>query len=258
MATTPTDPPRGVPGDAIDSLYQGRLEEFTAKRNELAKSLRSDRNAEAADWVKGLQKPSRAAWLVNQLSVRKRNEIARLLEAGKQLRAAQEEMLAGAADRAKLREAARHEQETIDSLLRTAEAIGREHGVGAQILTRVGETLQAASSDTEVARAIERGRLTREQRAAGIGLVGPVTAARAKGKGARAKQREEKERRERQQQARRRAATEKKLAAAERKLERERARLERARVAVEEAEERVRNAELDLHAARRGLDQGQS
>ena len=47
--------------------------------------------------------------------------------------------------------------------------------MGAQILTRVGETLQAASSDPEVTEAIERGRLSREQRAASIGLVGPAT-----------------------------------------------------------------------------------
>src|SRR5262249_56645825 len=105
----------------------------------------------------------------------------------------------------------------------------REHGVGAQVLTRVGETLQAASSDPDVAESIEAGRLTREQRASGIGLVGPATPAKAKGKGARAKDREARERRERQQLARRRAAGEKKLAAAERKLEQERSKLERAK-----------------------------
>src|SRR5215207_6847504 len=148
----------------------------------------SDGETEAADWVKGLTKPSRAAWLVNQLSVRKSDEIAELLEAGRELRAAQEEMLAGSADRDKLREAARGEQRTVDSLLRTAEALGREHSVGQQILTKVGETLQAASSDPEVAEAIELGRLTREQRAAGVGLVGPATPTKPKGKGARAKE----------------------------------------------------------------------
>jgi hypothetical protein len=255
MSTTPTDPWPAVPDDALGSLYQGRLEEFTAKRNELAKSLRSDGEAEAADWVKRLQKPTRAAWLVNQLSVRKRKEIARLLEAGKQLRAAQEEMLAGAADRAKLREAAQREQQTIDSLVRTAEAYGREHGVGAQILTRVGETLQAASSDPQVAEAIERGRITREQRAASIGLVGSATPAAPRSKGARAKQREETERRARRELAKRRQAAERKLAAAEKRFERERSKLERAREAVEEVEGRVHEAQRDVHAARRGLDE---
>src|SRR4029077_10878498 len=101
---------------------------------------------------------SRAAWLVNQLSVRKADEIAELLERGREVRAAQEEMLAGSTDRDKLREAAQGEQRTVDSLTRAAEVIGAEHGVGAQILTRVGETLQAAAGDPEVAEGMGGGR----------------------------------------------------------------------------------------------------
>jgi hypothetical protein len=249
------DPPKAVPEDALDRLFHGPLEEFTSARNELAKSLRSDGEAEAADWVKSLRKPSRGAWLVNQLATRKADQVRGLLEVGEELRAAQEEMLAGATDRDKLREAARREQEAVDSLLRTADAIGREHGVGAQILTRVGETLQAASSDPEVAEAIEAGRLIREQRAASVGLIGPAAPAAPKGKTARAKGKEERERRTRQQQAKRRKEAERKLATAERRLERERAQLERASEAVEQAESRVHEAELDANAARRALDE---
>jgi hypothetical protein len=132
-------------------------------------------------------------------------------------------MLAGATDRDKLREAARREQETIDSLLATAEAIGREHGVGQQILIRVGETFQAASSDPGVAEAIRLGRLAKEQGAASIGLVGPSAPAKpAKGK---LKDRDAAESRARRQQAKRRQA----------------------------AERRVHEAELDANAARREL-----
>jgi hypothetical protein len=253
VVTTARHPPKGVPKEALDALYHGPLDEFTAGRNGLAKSLRSD-DAAAADWVKGLQKPSRAAWLVNQLAGRKPDEVATLLQVGGELRAAQEEMLAGSTDRAKLREAAKREQETIDSLLATAEAIGREHGVGAQILTRVGETLQAAAGDPEVAEAIEQGRLTREQRAASIGLVGPATPP-SQAKPKKDKDREAAERRTRQQEAKRRKGAERELAAAEKRLERERAALESAREKVEEAERRVHAAELDANAARRALEE---
>jgi hypothetical protein len=249
------NPPKGVPEKDLDGLFHGPLEEFTPTRNQLAKSLRSDGASEAADWVKGLGKPSRAAWLVNQLAVRKSNQIADLLETGRDLRAAQEEMLAGSTDREKLRETAHREQQVVDSLLRTAGAIGREHGVGAQILTRVGETLQAASSDPEVAEAIEAGRLTREQRAASIGLVGPATPAKPTRKDATAKDREAKDRRERQQTAKRRKEAERQLATAERKLERERDKLAKAQGAVEEAERRVHEAELDANSARRALEE---
>jgi len=255
MAATAMSPPKGVPGDQLDSLFHGPLEEFTGARNELAKSLRSDGNVEAADWVKGLTKPSRAAWLVNQLAVRRSDEITDLLGTGRVLQAAQEEMLAGSADRDKLREAARREQQIVDSLLGTAEAIGQEHGVGAQVLTRVGETLKAASSDPGVATAIAAGRLTKEQRAASIGLVGPSTPAAPKGKRAKAKERDAKERRERQQQAKRRKEAERRLATAERSLEREREKLAKARDSVDQAERRVHEAELDANAARRALEE---
>jgi hypothetical protein len=248
---TVESPPEGVPEKKLDELFHGPLEEFTSRRNELAKSLRSDGKAEAADWVKGLQKPSRAAWLVNQLSVRKPKEVARLLKVGKELRAAQEDMLSGSADRAKLREAGSAEQQAIDSLLQTADAIGREHGVGSQILARVEETLRAASSDPEVAEAIEKGRLVREQRASGIGMVGSVTP-RAAAKGG--KKDDGAERRAREQQAKRRKEAERKLAAAEKNLEREQGKLETARERVEEAEKSVHDAELDAHAARRELE----
>jgi hypothetical protein len=253
VEATVTRPPKGVPEEELDELFHGPLEEFTAARNELAKSLRADGDSETADWVKALQKPTRAAWLVNQLATRKADEVGQLLEVGGELRAAQEEMLAGSTDREKLRAVASREQEAIDSLVQTAEAIGREHGVGAQILTRVEETLRAAPSDPEVAEAIEKGRLVREQRAASIGLVGQATP-KAPARG-RAKERESAERRARQQQAKRRQAAERKLAAAEKRLERERAKLERAREAAEDAEEQVHKAELDAHAARRALDE---
>ena len=254
MEGTVESPPKGVPEKKLDELYHGPLEDFTSARNELAKSLRSDGNSKAADWVKGLQKPSRAAWLVNQLAVRKPKDVAGLLKVGKQLRAAQEDMLSGSADRAKLREAGSAEQKAVDSLLETAEAIGREHGVGAQVLTRVEETLRAAPSDPEVAEAIEKGRLIREQRASGIGMVGSVTP-RAPARGRKKDEREAEDRRSRQQQAKRRNQAERKLAAAEKKLEREQGKLATVRERVEEAEKSVHDAELDAHAARRALDE---
>jgi hypothetical protein len=248
----PTDPPSGVPEAKLDRLFHGPLEEFTPARNELAKSLRSDGNGEAADWVKGLKKPTRAAWLVNQLAARKPKDVAKLLKVGAELRRGQEEMLAGSADREALRKAARREQETVDSLVRTAEAIGREHKIGSAVLDRVTETLRAAAGDPEVARAIELGRLEREQRAVSIGLTGAVAPSPPKGR--RGKD-DAAERRARQETARRRKAAEREVAAAEKRLERAQAAVERARETLEEKEKAVRDAEHDLRATRRDLEQ---
>lgn len=251
--SSPIDPPAGVPAEELDRLFHGPLEEFTAGRNELAKSLRSDGKGEAADWVKGLKKPTRAAWLINQLAARKPKDVAKLLEVGGELRRGQEEMLAGSPDREALRKAARREQEAVDSLVRTAEAIGREHQVGSAILDRVTETLRAAAGDPDVARAIELGRLEREQRAVSIGLTGAVPPSPPR-KGKRAKD-EAAERRARQETARRRKAAEGKVAAAEKRLERAQAAVERARDTLKEKEKALRDAEHDLPGARGELEQ---
>jgi hypothetical protein len=246
------DPPKGVPAPQLNRLYSGPLERFTEARNELAKSLREAGNTDAADWVKALKKPTRAAWLINQLSARKRGAVRKLLDAGAELRRRQEELMAGSADRDELRKAADREQKAIASLLATAEALGREHKVGSQSLDRVGETLQAASSDPDVGRAIELGRLDRERRGIGLGLVGPGASAPAKGYDRKAKGAAE--RKAREQAAKRRKDAERKVAALEKTLQRRRTAVENARDTLEEREAWYREAVEDLKAAKRELE----
>jgi hypothetical protein len=244
----PTSPPKGV---SVDRLYSGPLEEFTPARNELAKELRGGGDAEAADWVKDLRKPTRAAWIVNQLAARRKKDIATLLKRSEELRAQQEALIGGSADSDRLRDAARAEQLAIDRLLETAREIGAEHGVGATVLDRVAETLQAASSDPDVAEAIRLGRLTREQRATSLGLVGPagpLPAAKPKREAEDAA-----ERKARSEAAKQRRAVERQATAAERRREREQAAVERARRELEERESRLGEAERELDAARQAL-----
>jgi hypothetical protein len=266
-----------VPEERLDALYHGPLEEFTAARNELAKELRADGKDEAAAWVKRLRKPTRAAWVVNQLRARRREDLADALERGEELRGLQEKLLAGKVDRDRLREAARAEQRAIESLMRTAEAIAREHGSGSQILDRVAETLQAAASDPGVAEAIDKGRLEREARATSLGLVGPASAAtttapRRKGEkearatkagkreAERAAKAERAEREARREAAKRRRAAERTLAAAEKRVERERGMVDRLREELAEREERIAAAEAEAERAReelKKLDEGE-
>jgi hypothetical protein len=259
MAAGPTEPPAGVPAEKLDELFHGPLEAFTSERNDLAKRLRADGEPEAAAWVKGLKKPTRAAWLVNQLSARKADDVAELLAAGEELREMQEQMLAGSADRDKLREAAAREREGVAGLLKAATALGAEHGAGGQVLDRVGETLQAAAGDPAVAEAIRLGRLTREQRASSLGLVGAATPAPARG-GKKGKGKGEDkaeaaaERRAAAEAAKRHKAAEREVAGAERKVERERAAVEKAREALAEREGRLDEAQDLLDGARRRLD----
>jgi DNA repair exonuclease SbcCD ATPase subunit len=247
--SNPLEPPAGVPEDQLDRLYHGPLEEFTAGRNALAKELRDQDEREAAGWAKALPKPTGAAWLVNQLVARKPREVKRLLEAASKLRELQGALLEGDVDQGRLRKAAAREREAAAALSETAQALGREHKVGPGILDRVAETLQAAAADPEVARAIELGRLAREQRATGFGaaVAAPAGAkpARKTGKADQA--------RERAAAEKRRKGAERKLAAAEKQVERRRAAVEKARGALESAEQELEQAEDERSKAEREL-----
>lgn len=240
----------GTVEESIGGLYSGPLEEFTPARNELASELRAGGDAETADRVKGLKKPTRAAWLVNQLSTRKPAETKKLLVLGSELRELQEKLLGGEVDRDKLRDAAQREQRAVEGLVNAAEAIGAEHDVGSQILDRVTETLQAASSDPELADRIEHGRVEREQRATSLGLVGPAgTAPRPKGKSKKDDD-EADNRRAEAEGARRRRAVKKRVASAEKSAERARGKVERARDELGQLEDALRDAEAELAEAK--------
>lgn len=79
-----------MPAPDIDSLYQGPLSEFTAARNELAK-----KSGKAGAEIKALEKPSMAAWGVNQLYWRERRTYEKLLRASERVRAAHQQAMRG-------------------------------------------------------------------------------------------------------------------------------------------------------------------
>ena len=80
---------------AAEQLYGLPPGDFTRARDAHAKELRGDGERDAANAVKALRKPTVAAWALNQLTRRRKKDLAALLSAGENLRAAQEELLAG-------------------------------------------------------------------------------------------------------------------------------------------------------------------
>ncbi|HEX5069106.1 MAG TPA: hypothetical protein VFV78_02735 [Vicinamibacterales bacterium] len=74
----------------IDRLFQLPLSEFTAARNELAKSAGSEGGA-----IRAMQKPSVPAWAVNQLYWRERKSYDALVRASERLRAAHTKAIGG-------------------------------------------------------------------------------------------------------------------------------------------------------------------
>jgi hypothetical protein len=158
--------------EAADELYGLPPGEFTRARDARAKEVRGDGDREAADAIKGLRKPTVAAWALNQLARRRAKDVERLVKAGEELRAAQDELLAGG-DRAAFQEAASRERELVADLSAGATAMASEEGErGSGLQEKIAGTLHAAALDEETADELRAGRLVREREAIG-GFGGP-------------------------------------------------------------------------------------
>ena len=240
----------------MDALYGLPLDEFTPSRDELAKELREAGEREQAAWVKQLPKPTAAAWLVNQLARTQRREARALIEAGDRLREAQEGVLAGRGSPDRLRAAAEDEGKAVRALLGRASGLLNREGRSPSpaSLEKVEQTLRAVTVDEQTRAAFEVGRLTREGRAAGLGLLGaeigdaPRDRKPAAGRSeerARAKRALEAAKAKLQQRRRAVASAERNLAKAQREAERSQRRLDEAAKKLE----RARADEADAGAA---------
>lgn len=235
----------------LDELYVGDFEGFVARRNALAKRLRADGDPEAAERVRGLKKPSRVAWAVNQVSAGGGKLRDELLDAGAGLRTAQEGLVAGSAGRDDLREAGGREQAAVEQALDAVRDMAAQAGaeLNDAAVERARKTLHAVALDEEVRGEFEAHRLTTEHEVAGLGGLGVLPAGAAppaarrrrldKLKAAEAKARELEEERER----------------AERAVETARAAAEEAKRDLEHATRSLERVAKDADAARRKADE---
>lgn len=161
--------------EQVDELYSLPPEEFTTRRNELAKELRSDGRRDEAEEVGRLAKPTLPAWVVNQLARSHRREVDLLLDAGHRLRRVQ---AGGRSTRDQLDDAVRSERDALQRLLAAAREILAERGSqsSSSVLERVSRTLRAASASDEGRELLARGRLTAELEASGFELLAPFAA----------------------------------------------------------------------------------
>jgi len=216
----------------VSELYGLPFDEFTAARNAAAKGA----PAELAPAVRRLPKPSMSAWAVNMLVRHRPKELARLLDLGEELRAAQAEL-----DAAALRSLGDQRARLVSAVARDGRAVAEElgHVVGDSVIREVEQTLQAAMVDSTAAEALRGGCLVRPLAADGVSpaeLDGAT--AIAPGRAPRPKRATAPDRSER----RRREAMER-LDAAERSAEEAAGELDAARRAVD-----------DQAVARRGLE----
>src|SRR5688500_9706557 len=141
--------------DPIDELYGADFDEFTARRNELAKRLKADGDTKQAEQVKALKKPTRSAWAVKQLSAGRAKLRDAVLAAGDERRDAQARLGAGKGGADELRAARDSERAAI------AKALDALPGkLSAAALEKARGTLQAVALDDDVRSLFEAGRLT--------------------------------------------------------------------------------------------------
>lgn len=140
------------PADAIEDLYLEPFENFVGARDELAKRLRSEGDADAAKQVRALRKPSRVAWAIDQVSGREQGLRDALLLAGAALREAQERLVAGKGSSDEVREAAAREREAVEAALEAAGAAGGQSGsaLSPAAQERARQTLHAVALDEDV------------------------------------------------------------------------------------------------------------
>ena len=150
-------------------LYGLPLEEFTRARDALARELKRGDKKEAAAEVLALRKPPVFAWAIN-LAARRRPEVARaLVKAGADLRKAQRGAVSGRSQ-GDLREATRAHRGLVDELTGAAhEALEERGGANPAVLTKVAQTLRAASVDKEASKALLAGTLAGEVEQVGFG-----------------------------------------------------------------------------------------
>lgn len=161
----------------VDRLYAIPLDQFTPARDALAARLKAAGDVAESKRVKALRKPTAPAWAVNQLARRYPKQVEVLIAASDQLRRAQQELLHGASA-GDLWEATLAEREAVGELMKAAEWLLKESGLGASrgMLDRISDTLYAAAADPTGRSLLRKGLISQEMRRAGFGdMIAPAS-----------------------------------------------------------------------------------
>lgn len=153
--------------EVADRLYAGALDDFVAARAAAAKEV-AGQDKDLAAAVRGLPKPSVAAWAVNMLARHRPEVLAGLGALGARMRTAQDSLDAGA-----LRELGRERRGMLADAVDTARSVAREQGrpISEAMAADVEETLRALTADEGASRAVETGRLLKVLSADGVNEV---------------------------------------------------------------------------------------
>ena len=151
---------------AADQLYAADPAEFTDRRSDLVAQARADGDQAAARAIGALRRPTRAAWVVNQLARADPDAVARLDRLGDELRAAE-----SALDGDQLRELSQTRRKLLSQLTRQALDEAGVTDPPDALQQEVTGTLSAALADPQVAARVGQAQLAKSvQPAFGFGL----------------------------------------------------------------------------------------
>ncbi len=150
--------------EAVAELYASGPDEFIKRRGELAARARGRAARPQAKQIAGLRKPTRSAWIINQLIRADPSVSAQLADLGEQLRAAQSSL-----DGAAIRDLSLQRRQLIDALARQAFTAAGQPSPPAAIREEVTATLGAALADPQVADRVRAGTLERAAHGDGFG-----------------------------------------------------------------------------------------
>ena len=155
--------------DAAEELYAVLPAEFIAARNALAKQTRSGGDEELYAQVKGLRRPSAAAWLVNLLA-RSDEGFEQFSDLSHRLRDAQTHL-----DAPTMKELGQERTRVVAELVERAVALAKDadpqYRDTATVRDQVTSTLTAAVADPTAEAAVTSGRLVSPLSYAGFGEV---------------------------------------------------------------------------------------
>jgi hypothetical protein len=150
--------------DAAGELYSSDPDHFVERRGVLVTEARAAGDASAAKSIAGLRKPTRSAWVLNQLVRAEPGAASQLVLLGDELRAAQQSL-----DGTAIRDLSLRRRQLIGGLARRAfEACGLQSPPAA-LRDEVTATLGAAMADPQVAEQLRAGTLDRPARRDGFG-----------------------------------------------------------------------------------------
>jgi hypothetical protein len=153
--------------EAVAELYACDLEAFTERRGILAARARAAGEPAVAKEIAGLRKPTRSAWILNQLVRTDPGVPSRLTALGDELRAAE-----AALDGARIRELSQARRQLVDALTRQALNAPGLPPASAALQEEVTATFRAALADPHVAEQLAAGTLLRPVQRAGFSSQG--------------------------------------------------------------------------------------